>query len=101
MSKTKEELLAHAKAVRTAIKQAMSPEQQKAHAEAVVRKEREKKNFDSSDEFEASIDRSLTRFLEALEGVERHHKRSWLTSVVCQGFAEAFDEARGVKAVVK
>lgn len=101
MAKSKEELKAHAISKRAEIKAAMSPDQRRAHEEAVARKEAAKAakiqaGRGLSSEFEQSIDRSLTRFLEALEGVERHHGRSWLTSVVCQDFASAFDNIRGM-----
>jgi len=104
MAKTKEELMAHAKAVRAALKQDMSPQQRLDHEAALKRKAEKKveppKAKDPKglvvDEFEASIERSLSRFLAALEGVERHHERSWLTSAVVQDFAAALDEIRGM-----
>jgi hypothetical protein len=108
MAKSLEELISHGKAVRAALKQEMSPQQRLDHEAAVKRKEEAKtaklngahvagKLVAGSDEFEESLDRSLSRLLEACEGVQRHHKRSWITSRVLQDFAAAFDEARGVR----
>lgn len=104
MAKSKEELLARAKVVRAALKQPMSAQQEADHKAALERKASRGGGGSSKDplsgapmdEFEASIDRSLARFLEALEGVERHHKRSWLTSAVVQDFAAALDTIRNV-----
>jgi hypothetical protein len=110
MAKSKEELLSNARAVRAALKQDMSPQQRLDHEAAVQRKAAVKeaklagtyvaaKVVAGSDEFEESLNRSLSRLLEACEGVERHHKRSWLESRVLQDFAAAFDTVRGVTGV--
>jgi hypothetical protein len=109
MAKSKEELMAHSRAVRAALKKDMTPDQVAEHQAAVKRKEEAKKTppprkpgsggvyaLWDGDEFELSIDRSLARFLEALEGCERHHKRSWVSSRVVQDFAAALDEVRGM-----
>jgi hypothetical protein len=98
MAMSKEELLAKHAAVRAAALKSMSPQQRSIYDAAQERKSAlEKHEPRVQPEFEASIERSLARFTEALQGVERHHGKSWLESTVCQDFAALFDEIRGVR----